>query len=49
MPNVIARLSATPGEIRHAGGKQGEDTEAVLEELGIGAAELERLREDGIV
>lgn len=49
MPNVIARLSATPGEIRRAGGKQGEDTKAVLEELGVGAAELERLREDGIV
>ena len=49
MPNVIARLSATPGEIRRAGGKQGEDTEAVFEELGIDAAELERLREDGIV
>ncbi len=49
MPNVIARLSATPGEIRSAGGKQGEDTEAVFAELGIGAAELERLRGDGIV
>ena len=49
MPNVIARLSATPGEIGHAGGQQGEDTEAVFDELGIGAAELERLREDGIV
>ena len=37
MPNVIARLSATPGEIRRAGGRHGEDTEAVLEELGVGA------------
>ena len=49
MPNVIARLSATPGEIRHTGGRQGEDTDAVFGELGIGTAELERLREDGIV
>ncbi len=49
MPNVVARLSATPGEIRRAGGRQGEDTEAVLEELGVGAAALERLREDGVV
>ena len=49
MPNVIARLSATPGEIRRAGGKQGEDTEAVFAELGIGESELERLRGNGIV
>ena len=49
MPNVVARLSATPGEIRRAGGRQGEDTEAVLEELGVGAAELEQLRAGGVV
>jgi crotonobetainyl-CoA:carnitine CoA-transferase CaiB-like acyl-CoA transferase len=49
MPNVIARLSATPGEVRHAGGGQGADLEAVFEELGIGAAELGRLREQGVV
>jgi crotonobetainyl-CoA:carnitine CoA-transferase CaiB-like acyl-CoA transferase len=49
MPSVIARLSATPGEIRHAGGRQGEDTEAVFEELGIGNAELERLHTQGVV
>ena len=47
MPNVISRLSATPGEIRRTGGEHGEDTAAVLEELGVG--ELERLREEGIV
>lgn len=47
MPNVISRLSATPGEIRRTGGKHGEDTEAVLEELGV--AELDRLREDGVI
>jgi crotonobetainyl-CoA:carnitine CoA-transferase CaiB-like acyl-CoA transferase len=49
MPNVIARLSATPGEIRRTGGKQGADTRAVFEELGVGVAELERLREQGVV
>jgi len=47
MPNVISRLSATPGEIRGAGGKHGEDTEVVLEELGVG--DLGRLREEGII
>ena len=47
MPNVISRLSATPGEIRRPGGAHGVDTAAVLEELGVG--ELARLREEGIV
>lgn len=47
MPNVISRLSATPGEIRRSGGKHGEDTEVVLEELGVG--DLGRLREEGII
>ena len=49
MPNVIARLSGTPGEVRRIGGAHGEDTEAVLEELGLGGSDLERLREDGVV
>ena len=49
MSNVIARLSATPGEIRRAGGEHGEDTEEVLGELGVGAEELARLRGDGVV
>ena len=38
MPNVIARLSETPGEIRHPGGEHGADTAAVLAELGVGRA-----------
>ena len=49
MPNVISRLSETAGEIRHAGGRQGADTDAVFAELGIDADELARLREAGVV
>jgi crotonobetainyl-CoA:carnitine CoA-transferase CaiB-like acyl-CoA transferase len=49
MPNVISRLSETPGEIRHAGGLHGADTESVLSELGVGPDELARLRSDGVV
>jgi crotonobetainyl-CoA:carnitine CoA-transferase CaiB-like acyl-CoA transferase len=49
MPNVISRLSKTPGEIRHAGRRHGADTEAVLAELGVGTERLERLRQDGVV
>jgi crotonobetainyl-CoA:carnitine CoA-transferase CaiB-like acyl-CoA transferase len=49
MPNVISRLSETAGEIRHAGRRQGADTDAVFGELGIDADELARLREAGVV
>ena len=33
MPGPVARLSRTPGEVRHAGRPLGADTEAVLERL----------------
>jgi crotonobetainyl-CoA:carnitine CoA-transferase CaiB-like acyl-CoA transferase len=49
MPNVISRLSRTPGEIRTTGGGHGADTDAVLAELGVSPAELERLRAGGVV
>ena len=49
MTNVISRLSDTPGEIRHAGGRHGADTAEVLGELGVGPDELSRLRDEGVV
>jgi crotonobetainyl-CoA:carnitine CoA-transferase CaiB-like acyl-CoA transferase len=49
MPNVLARLSATPGEVRWAGRAHGADTAEVLAEVGIDKAELERLRAEGVV
>lgn len=33
MPNVFPRLSRTPGRIRHAGPRQGQHTQEVLDEL----------------
>jgi crotonobetainyl-CoA:carnitine CoA-transferase CaiB-like acyl-CoA transferase len=36
MPGVVARLSRTPGEVRHAGRALGADTDAVLADLGDG-------------
>ncbi|MEU5769387.1 CoA transferase [Streptomyces asoensis] len=47
MQNVLFRLSATPGAIRWAGRPHGADTEEVLTELGLTAAELTSLREAG--
>ncbi len=49
MQNVLYRLSATPGEIRHAGRPLGADTAEVLAGVGVGAAELEALRRDGVL
>ncbi|WP_069772632.1 CaiB/BaiF CoA-transferase family protein [Streptomyces sp. LUP30] len=49
MQNVLFRLSATPGAIRWAGRPHGADTETVLTELGLTAAELNALRAEGAV
>jgi crotonobetainyl-CoA:carnitine CoA-transferase CaiB-like acyl-CoA transferase len=49
MTNMISRLSDTPGRIDHPGRAQGADTAAVLAEVGVDAAELERLRAAGVV
>jgi crotonobetainyl-CoA:carnitine CoA-transferase CaiB-like acyl-CoA transferase len=49
MTNMISRLSDTPGGIDRTGAAHGADTAEVLAELGIDAAELQRLREAGVV
>ncbi|MFF9620861.1 CaiB/BaiF CoA transferase family protein [Streptomyces griseosporeus] len=49
MQNVLFRLSDTPGAIRWAGRAHGADTEAVLSELGLSAADVAALRAEGAV
>lgn len=49
MQNVLFRLSETPGKIRFAGRPLGADTAEILGSLGVGAEELEELRQDGVV
>ena len=49
-PGVVPKLSGTPGTIRQAARwTVGADTDAVLGELGVQEAELERLRSDGVI
>jgi crotonobetainyl-CoA:carnitine CoA-transferase CaiB-like acyl-CoA transferase len=49
VPGVVPKLSLTPGGIRQAARwTVGADTDAVLEELGVDAAERARLAADGI-
>jgi hypothetical protein len=49
MQNVPFRMSATPGAIRHAGRRHGQDTEAVLREHGLSAEEVTALRAGGVL
>jgi len=49
MPNVLARLSRTPGAIRFAGRAHGADTAEVLAEIGVDADRLAELRAEGAV
>ena len=50
VPNVVPRLSGTPGKVNHLGRKLGADNEAVFQELlGIGKEELKQLQKEGVV
>jgi crotonobetainyl-CoA:carnitine CoA-transferase CaiB-like acyl-CoA transferase len=49
MQNVMWRLSETPGSIRHTGRRLGEDTDAILSELGLTGEQIEDLRRRGVV
>jgi alpha-methylacyl-CoA racemase len=46
---IAIKLSDTPGSIRSAAPLAGEHTEAVLKDLGLGAADIGRLRDKGVI
>ncbi len=49
MQNVLFRMLGTPGRIRWAGRRLGQDNEAVYGELGVSPARLAELRAEGVV
>lgn len=49
VPGVVPKLSVTPGTVRQAAPRLGEDTDAVLQEIGLSAQQIAQLREKGIV
>ncbi len=49
MPNVMFRLSDTPGAIRHGGRPHGADTDEVLREAGLTDEQIIALRSRGVV
>jgi formyl-CoA transferase len=49
VPGVVPKLSGTPGTLRSPAPRLGEDTDAVLRELGLGEAAIAALRAKAIV
>lgn len=49
VPGIVPKLSLTPGTVRQAAPHLGEDTEAVLRELGRSPAEIADLRARGLI
>ena len=49
MPGISIKLSETPGYVKHGAPKRGQDTVRYLQQLGQSPAEIQALREQGIV
>ncbi len=49
VPGVVPKLSATPGTLRTSAPHLGDDTDAVLQEIGLSAQQIALLRAKGIV
>lgn len=49
VPGIVPKLSATPGAIRHNAPRLGDDTDAVLQEMGLSPHQCALLRERGII
>ena len=49
VPGIVPKLSATPGSHRRNAPTLGQDTDAVLRELGLSPAQIQGLKDKGIV
>ena len=49
VPGIVPKLSATPGQHRRNAPTLGQDTDAVLQELGLSAQQIQGLKDKGIV
>ena len=49
MPGIVPKLSETPGAVNWQGPSLGQHTDSVLDSLGITAADIQRLKQEGVV
>jgi formyl-CoA transferase len=49
VPGIIPKLSRTPGSHRRNAPTIGQDTDAVLQEMGLSAEQIQALKDKGIV
>jgi formyl-CoA transferase len=49
VPGIVPKLMGTPGAVRSAAPRLGEDTDAVLREIGLTEAQIAALRERKVV
>ncbi len=49
VPGIVPKLSGTPGTVRTAAPRLGEDTDAVLREMGLSDEQIAQLRRTGVV
>ena len=49
VPGIVPKLSATPGTVRSNAPHVGDDTDAVLREMGLGAEQIAQLRQRQII
>jgi succinyl-CoA---D-citramalate CoA-transferase len=49
VPGIVPKLSATPGAVRSSAPHLGDDTDAVLREIGLSAAQIAALRDKKII
>ena len=49
VPGIVPKLSATPGTVRSSAPHVGDDTDAVLRQMGLSAEQIATLRQRGIV
>jgi formyl-CoA transferase len=49
VPGVVPKLSVTPGQHRRNAPELGQDTDAILQEIGLDAVQIQKLKASGIV
>ncbi|KTT35464.1 CaiB/BaiF CoA transferase family protein [Pseudomonas rhizoryzae] len=49
MPGIVPKLSATPGQVNWQGPSLGQHTDGLLTELGLSEADIQRLKDAGVV